>query len=283
MTALFAAFFNGGRRATRSDEAEQKGAEMQTMTDDGIKTDSDLSWKEYITVAHIQKQNDRKFIEEDLLYGEDRAILIDAAETYAKTYRGKFEFMLDMRAYMLRKGYLSPGMAKGTLNCIVAEWRRVNETLESRERARELAKTDHPAGPKNEFRIPEGKYTVVRPNGEYHTLQIRDLSERQLEKYDKVAGTRIISYLNGPDNTSDYKAFGWIWPDGSLQVWGRFKNDSSLVEDANSLLSMNRDGVLNTTEAYALKSGRCSQCGRELTVEESIQYGMGPVCRGRFF
>jgi len=35
-------------------------------------------------------------------------------------------------------------------------------------------------------------------------------------------------------------------------------------------------------KAYGLKTGSCSCCGRELTNKESIDLGIGPICRDRF-
>lgn len=43
------------------------------------------------------------------------------AERYARTYEGTFEYMLDMRAAMVSYGRLTPGQAKGTLNCARAD------------------------------------------------------------------------------------------------------------------------------------------------------------------
>jgi hypothetical protein len=40
---------------------------------------------------------------------------------------------------------------------------------------------------------------------------------------------------------------------------------------------------LGAAVAHGLKTGNCACCGRELTVEESVERGIGPVCYARFF
>lgn len=39
---------------------------------------------------------------------------------------------------------------------------------------------------------------------------------------------------------------------------------------------------LETARKFGKLYGRCAACGRTLTKEESIEYGMGPVCRNKF-
>ena len=35
-------------------------------------------------------------------------------------------------------------------------------------------------------------------------------------------------------------------------------------------------------KAYGARTGECSCCGRELTNAESIELGIGPICRDKF-
>lgn len=107
--------------------------------------ESDLKPIEYAIISKIQGDLGRKFDALDLFDHEEREFLTDAAEIYARTYRGTFEFMLDMRQAFRKNGYLSEKMARGVLNCAVAEYNLHIRRIEEQERAREVAKFDHPA------------------------------------------------------------------------------------------------------------------------------------------
>lgn len=237
--------------------------------------DSALTEFNYQTIVKMRDLQDRPFAAEDLVAGEHRGILEEVAETYVKTYKGTFEYVQDVALQYKQRGYLTAGQAKGILNCVVAEWRR-------RPKDAEIVQTVDAVVPDG-FLIPEGKYTIVRSDAKYgHTLKIRNLSQEQTQKYGLPEGSRIISYLSGSDNLRDYTAFAFVLPNRSLRLYERFKQDTLLQQNAINLLTMNREGVLQTTEAFALKSGRCSICGAELTQEQSILWGMGPICRKKF-
>lgn len=241
--------------------------------DTDLKFDSDLTIREYIAVGQIKGELGRKFEESDLFYHDEREFLTETAEGYANTYQGTFEFMVDMRTNFRRKGMLSPGMAKGVLNCIAAEWGRHQRLLEQRERARETAKTDHPVV-QTDFTLPSGTYTLVK-GSEHRTFKIKDI---EVERYDKPEGTRMLAFMSGPDNERSFAGFAWIWPDGGLQIWGRFRNDSDLARDAETLMGIDKEGARGAMEAYAIASGRCSICGQKLTVPASLHRGIGPIC-----
>lgn len=40
--------------------------------------------------------------------------------------------------------------------------------------------------------------------------------------------------------------------------------------------------TLDEAKAYGKETGQCCQCGRELTVKESIEAGIGPICASKF-
>lgn len=52
-------------------------------------------------------------------------------------------------------------------------------------------------------------------------------------------------------------------------------------EAATSVAEMIRDPKA-TAEAYGLRSGNCCICNRQLTNQESLQRGIGPICAGKF-
>lgn len=119
----------------------------------------------------------------------------------------------------------------------------------------------------------EGFYTVVFEDGEYRTLRLR----RQKAGSTFMPGRMMVSYLCGPDNTSDYNSFAHVNDEGNVIVWRRYKQDSVLAEAVRVLVGDPKAAQM----AYAQKSGNCYICGRTLTTPESIAKGLGPVCEGR--
>lgn len=64
---------------------------------------------------------DRKIDDGDLEDNPDRGWLTAAAQLYAASYDGTFEFLEAMRTTMHTKGELTIGQARGVLNCLRAE------------------------------------------------------------------------------------------------------------------------------------------------------------------
>lgn len=118
--------------------------------------------------------------------------------------------------------------------------------------------------------IKDGIYTVVMEDA-YRTIRIKTMKKGNLE------GKRIVSYLSGCNNDTDYTGFAFLTPNG-FQVWRKYQGH------VNSELQSAIKVLANPAEAgqrYAIESGRCYLCGRTLTVEESIKDGIGPVCANK--
>lgn len=173
--------------------------------------------------------------------------LVEFAEAYAKALPESepFQFLSDMRKAALDRG-LSIGQARGVLNCIRA---RV-------EKERSESSIEIPG------EVINGHFTVVTEEGR-RTFRI---STRR-------SGERCIGLLAGSCNTDDYQKVGTVGAK-SLFVLKRYESLCPylfvLVGDPRAALS-----------AYGLESGRCGVCNRILTVPESIQSGIGPVCATR--
>lgn len=135
------------------------------------------------------------------------------------------------------------------------------------------ARTEEPATAvvvPTKVEIKDGIYTVNLED-DYRTIRIKTAKKGNL------AGKRIVSYLSGPNNDSDYTGFAFLNESG-FQVWGRFRG---LV---NGPLNAAIEVLANPAEAgrrYAIESGRCYLCGRTLTVEQSITDGIGPICAAK--
>lgn len=120
-----------------------------------------------------------------------------------------------------------------------------------------------------EFSLDEGYYTVVMDGVGHRTFRVSTV------KSGGLAGRRIISYLMGSDNTSDYQGCGFVTQDG-VKFWRRFAGESLLTYAVEVLL----DGPTKAQKDYSLHSGNCYVCGRMLTDPTSVELGIGPVCRG---
>lgn len=96
----------------------------------------------------------------------------------------------------------------------------------------------------------------------------------------RLAGKIVAKYLNGPDNDSDYMAFGEEVEDG-IKVWYRFRNNEKLLGALGYLLTLDDEKLHEAGFTYALQSGNCYVCGRTLTVPASITRGIGPICAGK--
>lgn len=126
--------------------------------------------------------------------------------------------------------------------------------------------------------ILDGTYTLVFGDGEYRTLKVKTQPADASFK----PGTQLISYLNGPDNWSNYKSFGEIKRGNYLHVWLKYQTDGmGTVIDAAEALLAGPESMIDGLKAYGLQSGKCGICGRKLTVPESIERGIGPECWGK--
>lgn len=148
---------------------------------------------------------------------------------------------------------------------------------------------------------PEGRSTPQNgfwtiqssKSGEHRTFRIRTIP-----KDSKFApGERVVGLLVGPDNTSNYKDFGFVTPEG-INVWRRFQKDGAAADGVVYCggrlsafefygrvlwgLLVENDESPWSKQGYSVEgSGTCVKCGRVLTEPESIALGIGPHCRSR--
>lgn len=101
--------------------------------------------------------------------------------------------------------------------------------------------------------------------------------KRQRNEFD---APHFVRYLTGPDNTDHYSYVGTVWADRRrlhLTKASRMSDESRPVKVFRWLLTQLDRGYLpETVEIF--HAGRCGRCGRLLTVPESIETGLGPIC-----
>lgn len=88
----------------------------------------------------------------------------------------------------------------------------------------------------------------------------------------------FVMVLVGPDNTNDYAYLGMIGHDNRFFVTrnSKFPNGSCAVAMGWVMDHLALGEMPPMTEIF--HEGRCGRCGRTLTVPESIETGIGPVC-----
>lgn len=120
--------------------------------------------------------------------------------------------------------------------------------------------------------LPTGTFTVERADGRYETIRIEQVTQGAL------AGKFIASYMSGPDNDRDFQGFAFVDPRSkAVHVWKRCKDINPRWISAIRVVLGTEDHAA-MREAYAMRSGRCSRCGRTLTVPASLHRGLGPEC-----
>lgn len=236
-----------------------------------MSTTAELDHEDIALLKTIRAQTRRKLVAEDLTHtGEEGQVLYDLAETWLPSQtKAEFTWLADLARAYVRGGELTDRQAAGVLNCLYAELTRDGRGKGNGAKQDRVAiDKDHP--------VPGGYYTVVLGPKMHRTLRLSDWVD---DKRKPGAQVRWISLLTGPDNEGDYTTCALQRDDGSLMYMRDFAQDSPVREAVVTLL--NPDGVGTreaAREAYALQSGRCANCNRQLTVPASLHRGLGPEC-----
>jgi hypothetical protein len=95
------------------------------------------------------------------------------------------------------------------------------------------------------------------------------------------APTYFVGLLSGPDNTADYRYVGIL---DTATGYVRLTRNSKLAPSAPSVKALHWAlpkvwaGAAMPPSFSIHHEGRCGRCGRELTVPESVETGIGPDC-----
>lgn len=111
--------------------------------------------------------------------------------------------------------------------------------------------------------------------GKHYTYRVN-----QKKNKDGSKSPHFVSVMTGPDNTSHYSYIGIITANGKFLTTRKSKLASDDVRVAGfAWLWRNADRVPDYVEVR--HHNRCGKCARVLTVPESIDTGIGPICAGR--
>lgn len=103
---------------------------------------------------------------------------------------------------------------------------------------------------------------------------------KQLKEDDEPKPLWFVSLLSGPCNTSDYSYLGCIW-EGKRYSHGKKSRIGRNTPSAKAFAWFFGHLVRGSTFPDVLEvyhNGYCGRCNRELTVPESVELGLGPVC-----
>jgi hypothetical protein len=93
--------------------------------------------------------------------------------------------------------------------------------------------------------------------------------------------TYFVALLSGPDNTADYTYLGMLRENQFRLTRASKMQDSSGPVKAFRWVYERLVRREMPTQTEIWHEGRCGVCGRPLTVPESIESGIGPVCAGK--
>ena len=119
---------------------------------------------------------------------------------------------------------------------------------------------------------------VSKKTGNRHTYRLRRVHSKR--------NFFFVDTLTGEDNEADYGFIGTVYRDAvGHWAFAYSRKSAVLPSEAPSVLGIdffiariNRDIDLNVGKIEFWHSGKCSRCGRTLTVPASLEIGMGPKC-----
>lgn len=118
--------------------------------------------------------------------------------------------------------------------------------------------------------LTDGRFSLIYPNGEYRTLQVKTMRKGNLK------GSTILKIKEG----QFFNAVGFLSADNRIRFWDRIK--FSIPAERRDRIQRAVDRIVADPAqaglAYAMQESRCFRCGKELTVPASIHNGMGPEC-----
>lgn len=126
--------------------------------------------------------------------------------------------------------------------------------------------------------------------GEHRTISIRT----QADDAKFAPGKRIVALLTGPENETDYTGFAFADDARGIVVWRKkresgpwnwyatmidayFRGESGRVVRDGETIRIDAEQESERVYTVHLEK-RCSICNRALTVPESIEAGIGPIC-----
>ena len=210
---------------------------------------------------------DRKFEASDMTIE-----LRQAAQLYAATYEGDFDFVIQFRDQLAGGPmFFTDGQCKGLLNCLMADAKR---RLASRPKAQATA----PAARLVLADLPDGRYRVTLADSQWAIGDNLAIKIQAVKSDSNLPqGTRVIATRTGGD---EWMSVAAVFPDGFRLFRACQGALRARVQMAVKVLDQakTQDEWLVAGLAFAQEGSQCFICGRDLDTPESLTAGYGPVC-----
>ena len=133
--------------------------------------------------------------------------------------------------------------------------RKAHDVIDYLKSLPKLAKAQDAAQPQQQIKVPAGRYALER-EGRIDFFQV--------------------------DTPEDGRWAGYVFVKQLFGAPGNFRRQPIKVrEQRNAILEAIAVDPMAAAQRFGHELGICSQCGSPLTNEESIQLGIGPVCRAK--
>ena len=99
----------------------------------------------------------------------------------------------------------------------------------------------------------------------------------------EFVGPHFVGVLAGPDNEDSYCFLGTIFEDGTFKLSGKssYNSTDAAYQGFDWYWANLKAGATFPEALQFWHEGRCGRCGRQLTVPESVERGIGPECSGK--
>jgi hypothetical protein len=140
------------------------------------------------------------------------------------------------------------------------------------------------------FMLPELAREFILAGNARFTLVSKESGKRFTYRVQKPASNarstiRFCALLSGPDNTTDYRYFGFITMEngGWKYIHGKpGKACASRASDSVRAFTYTLGNLIEKNQipegVEIWHEGQCGRCGRTLTRPDSIESGFGPEC-----
>ena len=180
-----------------------------------------------------------------------------------------FEFALNMREAVRRYGDLTEGQMNATLRCIekfnAAKAARALQNVELEERRKDATPVD----------ISH----IVSAFANAKAKNIRSPKLRLLGEDHKLEFSRAPDHGKNPGAVYIKEGEEYL---GKIYA-GKFEPSRGCSTELQAAVYAACTDPEQAAIAYGRRFGVCSCCGRELTNHESIDLGIGPICREKYF
>lgn len=142
---------------------------------------------------------------------------------------------------------------------------------------------------RGEFENMEVARQFITAGNAYVTAQSgKDGSHRTFRVSKAKEGEKLfVSFLNGPDNWTNYQYLGCLDPETGRVFLTRGSRAKGFTDETPSVKVVRWVfsyvwAEVDLPEGYKLfHEGKCGRCGRKLTVPASVARGLGPECAGK--